>query len=498
VARLLCLFLALSVSAGATTVLVLPFENKSGAQHDWIGESIAEALGEQFRHPDVYLVSRADRAAAFEQLGLPPSLALSRATIIRLAELTSGQCLEMRRHHLSSSYRQSGSLAGLLTLQARLGDELRREAGLPAAAPSARTGLRPEAWESYVRGLIAPDEGQRIRLLREANRLEPLASGPAFALGKLYFQRRDYASAVPWLLRLKKDDSNFLEASFLLGQGYLHLGDFERAEYAFRAVTETLPLNEAFNNLGVAQSLRRDPAAVESFQRAMDGDPLDADYSFNLGCYYYRAGDYVQAVRVLREAVAKSSSDSQARALLAASQDRLHQRLQTRRARATSENDDPLARLDRIKPNYEEPSYRQLRMALERLKEEKLRKLESPERAAEHLARGRAAFEQGRDSDALDELQEALRLDPQNPDAYLYLARVLYRRGRTEEAKSAAANAVSFGKKDPEACLLLARIYLEQGLRTAALQAVRQALERDPDNATAQALLRDLEGGPRL
>jgi Flp pilus assembly protein TadD len=320
-------------------------------------------------------------------------------------------------------------------------------------------------------------------------------------LGKIYFQRHDYSSAVPWLLRLKKEDAAYLEASFLLGIAYLQLGDLQRAEYAFRAVTETLPLNEAFNNLGVAQSLRRDKAAIESFQRAAEGDPMDADYSFNLGCYYFRAGDYVQAGRALREALAKSPGDSQAKALLSASQDRLNQRLQSSRSRSgpeKAEREDVLAHLDRIKPNYEEPGFRQLRMALERLSEDKLQALEGPEHAAAHLAQGRAAFEQGRDEEALRDLQEALRLDPQNADAYLYLARVQMRAGKTEEAKVSAGNAVSFGKKDPEACLLLARIYLEQGQRTAALQAVRQALERDPQNAAAQALLRDLEGGPRL
>jgi len=499
-------------------VLILPLENQGGsALQDWIGESVAEALGEQFRHPEVYVVSRDERFAAFEQLGLPPSLTLSRATIIRLAELTaadivvlgsfqirgatltlSAQCLEMKRPRLSVAYQQSGPLAELLGLQEQLGAALRKEAHLPVSPAPSRPRLRLDAWESYVRGLSTPDAAQRIRLLREAARLEPSAAGPAFALGKIYFQRHDYAAAVPWLLRLKKDDSAYLEASFLLGIAYLQLGDLERAEYAFRAVTETLPLNEAFNNLGVAQSLRRDKAAVESFQRAADGDPLDADYSFNLGCYYFRAGDYVQAARVLREALAKSPGDGQARAMLAASQDRLNQRLQNSRSRAAAEKDDSLARLDRIKPNYEEPGFRQLRMALERLNEDKLQALAGPEHATAHLAQGRAAFEQGRDAEALRELQETLRLEPQNADAYLYLARVHLRAGRTEEAKVAAGNAASFGKKDPEACLLLARIYLEQGQRTAALQAVRQALERDPQNAAAQALLRDLEGGPRL
>ena len=248
---------------------------------------------------------------------------------------------------------------------------------------------------------------------------------------------------------------------------------------------------------GVVQSLRRKKAAVENFQKAEEGDPLDPDYSFNLGCYYLRAGDYAQASRRFRETLSKNPADGDARTLLARSQERISQSLESGRNRAAAERADSSERRDRIKANYEEPGFRQLRAALEKVKEDKLETLDLAAHTAAHLARGREAFEQGRDDDALPELQEALRLEPQNADAYLYLARVQWRAGRPEEAKLAAANAASFGKKDPEPCLLLARIYLEQGQRTAALQAARQALERDPQNSAAQALLKDLEGSPR-
>jgi tetratricopeptide (TPR) repeat protein len=517
VLRFLCALVAcclVSLPVSAATVLILPFENRGGnPQADWIGESIAAALSEQFRHPENYVVTREDRIAAFDRLGLPLSLTLSRATILRVAELTAAdvvvvgsfaahgtavaltaQVIDMRRPRLSQVIQQSGAAGDLLELQQQMGAALAAEAGLPAAEPPR---MRLDAWENYIRGRTAPSAALRIRFLREAARLEPSAPGPAFALGKSYFEDRDYQTAIPWLLKLKKEDRNFLEASFLLGLAYYHVGDFERAETFFHAVTETLPLNEAYNNLGVVQSLRRKKAAVDSLQKAEEGDALDPDYTFNLGCYYLRAGDYSQAARHFREALAKNPADADARALLGHSQERMSQNLESSRTRAAAEREDAAERRDRIKANYEEPGFRQLRAALEKAKEDKLETLDVPEQAAAHLAHGREAFEQGRDGDALRELQVTLRLEPQSADAYLYLARVHLRAGRAEEAKAAAANAASFGKKDPEPCLLLARIYLEQGQRTAALQAARQALERDPQNSAAQALVRDLENGPR-
>ena len=70
-----------------------------------------------------------------------------------------------------------------------------------------------------------------------------------------------------------------------------------------------------------------------------------------------------------------------------------------------AERADSSERRDRIKDNYAEPGFRQLHAALVELREDKLLLLDTPEHAAAHLARGREAFEQGRDDEAAGELQ---------------------------------------------------------------------------------------------
>ncbi len=502
-----------AVSAGAGTVLILPFENRThNAGLDWIGESVAEWLGDQLRAPDRYVVSRAERAAVFDQLGIPSAGILSHATIFKLADLADadlvalgsfelanekltlrGQVLDMKLRRLSSQLEAGGPLSDLLEIQTGLGASLLKAAGLPDAGATGRS-LRLDSWENYIRGLTAGEQPKQVKFFREAARLDPAFSAPAFQLGKIYFQNRDYPTAIPWLARLKKDDANYLEASFLLGLAYLRVEEYDKAEASFLAVTEKLPLNEAYNNLGVAQAKRGKKAAAGSFQMALAGDPDDPDYYFNLGYFYWKTGDFAQAARRFRETLARRPRDPDARRMLNACLSRLGQAPEPGEPGRPGE-ERRLEGLERLKENYEEASFRQLRLALEAAGEEKLRALPPSEHAARHVARGRERFDEGLGAEALADFQEAARLDPQNAEAHFFMAQIHARAGRAEEAKAFALLAEQYGKKGAEPFLALARIYLEQRKYEEALDAGRQALAREPGNEEVQALLEKARSG---
>src|SRR5438477_12221586 len=87
---LIYLVLALTATAAAradsSTVLVFPFENLSNDRTlDWIGEGIAELIVERLHpEPGVYVSSREERIAAFEDLGIPETTTVSRATALKL------------------------------------------------------------------------------------------------------------------------------------------------------------------------------------------------------------------------------------------------------------------------------------------------------------------------------------------------------------------------------------------------------------------------------
>lgn len=86
---LLSVLFFLTSSAAAGAILIVPFENRGRtAGLDWIGQSVVEALQEQLENAENYVVMREERAAVFDQLGIPPAFTLSHATIFKVAELT--------------------------------------------------------------------------------------------------------------------------------------------------------------------------------------------------------------------------------------------------------------------------------------------------------------------------------------------------------------------------------------------------------------------------
>src|SRR6478672_13223049 len=68
-------------------VVVLPFENKSKAPGiEWIAEAVPAVLGSRLSSSNVYVLSRENRAFAYDRAEIPANLHPSRATLYRVAE----------------------------------------------------------------------------------------------------------------------------------------------------------------------------------------------------------------------------------------------------------------------------------------------------------------------------------------------------------------------------------------------------------------------------
>jgi tetratricopeptide (TPR) repeat protein len=185
--------------------------------------------------------------------------------------------------------------------------------------------------------------------------------------------------------------------------------------------------------------------------------------------------------------LAKKPADPEAKALLAS-------------ALQESAGEPP----ERLKYNFEEPNFRQLRMTLQRMAEEKdgsSGEVSSgtPSLAAQHLSRGRELAGLHQDDAAAREFNEVLKLEPSSVQAYLDLARLHARAGRAGPAEECARRAAELDRdnKDPEPYLLLARIYQEQGKADQARTALKAALDRDPENAAAHELERQIKVKPQ-
>src|SRR4029453_12570778 len=80
------LFTSASAQSTPDAVMVLPFENTAKrAEHNWWGESFADALVELLNKPGLVVVSSDERELTYLRLGLPETVIPSRATAIKLA-----------------------------------------------------------------------------------------------------------------------------------------------------------------------------------------------------------------------------------------------------------------------------------------------------------------------------------------------------------------------------------------------------------------------------
>jgi len=368
----------------ADTVLVLPFFNLSNSANlDWIGESIAETVRESLQARGVLTLDREERQEAFRRLSIRPYALLTRASVIKIAEaLDAGQVI-FGQYSLTESAGSKGSLhitSRILDLKnIKQGPELTELGALedlaaiethlawqtllalaPRTAPSeeefrkSHPPLRVDAIESYIRGLLAASPEQKHRFFTQAARLDARFSQPCFQLGRLHTEKKDYRVAVGWLERVNRGDSHYLEAQFLLGICRYHTGDFEGAESAFRLVAKEVPLNEVYNNMGAAQSRRNAPEALETFKKALEGDSADPDYHFNLGYALWKRGQWEEAADSFRAALTRKPSDTEATTML---------------GRCLSKNGprpgDPRSDgLERLKLDFEETAYRQLKAEL--------------------------------------------------------------------------------------------------------------------------------------
>jgi Tfp pilus assembly protein PilF/TolB-like protein len=494
------------------TLLVLPFQNNSKVPGlDWIGESFPEVLGP--RITGFFVIDRQERLNAFDRMGLPANLRLSRATAYEIAQAMEvdyvilgsyaydgqsfsarAQVLDMEHLHLLQPVIASGSLPALIQVETLLALDLMRILAPTLATSrseflSAQPAPRLDAFENYMRGLVAGSRQEKIARFREAVRLNPGYTQALFQLGKTCYEARDYAVAAGWLERIPGSDPLAREASFYLGISEYYLNQYDRAQNAFDFVASRLPLTEVYNNLGVVAGRRGQTSASEYFERAVEADPRDPDYRFNLAVALARKGDPAGAARQLRELLALTPSDAEARSLLD-SLNRPPPMTGTATTTPTIKPAEVKLPLERIKRNYDEASFRQLAFELQNQSEMKLADKPPREHAAFHVERGRELLNQGFVGEAEKHFREAVSLDPTNPAAHLGMARILAA-DKPSEARAEARTALDL-QASAEAYLVLAQLDLRDNKAEAAREDVEHALELEPANAAAVALKRDI------
>lgn len=525
---LLILTLVAGQLKGATTartVLVFPFTNQSNrADLSWISEGFAVILSSRLASADRYVLGREERNAAYAQLELPPETPLSLASDYKVAEILGvdwavvgsfnvegnrltarARLLDAHGLRLSPALEATGELSDLVDLQTQLAWRL-----LAAHDPDFVVGqeddfrrrfpeVRLDAFENYIRGILATDATTRVHFLTEADRRNPLDHQAAFQLGLFYFDQKDYAKSIFWLLKLDERDSNYLESLFHIGVSEYFLGREAVAEQAFTALERQIPLNEVSNNLGVMEAHRNDfTDALAQFNRAYQADSTDPDFSYNLGVCLWYLKRYNEAAKYLKEALSLDDDDIGAHSLLALISGKLGdpQRQKVERQWIADHEGIPISKMTdddilpqtRIKKNYDGQAFRLLALTLQNTMEQSLEKKPPAEHAEVHLADGKRLFAEGRLAEADRELSEAVSLVPRDDQIHLMFAQVLEAESKHQEAAAELETALKL-KNSVAGHLQLARVYYAMNRLDAARAQGQAALGLEPDNREAAQLM---------
>ena len=512
-------------------VLVFPFENQSSrADLNWVSESFAETLSSRLSGPGYYVLERGERNAAYDQLGIPADANLTVASEYKVAQTlgvdwavlgafnvegsaltASARLLDLRQLKLFPAIEVSGELADLVDLQTRLVWRL-----MAAHDPHFTVGaeedfdrkfpeVRLNAFENYIRGILAADEPTRIHFFAESDRLDPADHRAAFALGRLYFDEKDYTNSTKWLRKLSPEDPHYLESLFLFGVDEFFLGHYPSSEKAFERLGRETPLDEVANNAGVLKArVGRYEEALVDFERAYKSDPSDADFCFNRGVALWNLRRYEAAAKSLQEAVRLNDGDLEARTLLAAALGKLGdaagKRTQLEWLSQHEVGSEPALSPDvlpppRLKKNFEERAFRLLSLAVHNALEERFAGMPADQHAAVHKTLGARFVNEGRLLEAEHEFTEATSLEPGDRDARMSLAQVYEAEGKHQEA--AGQFQVALKLEDSFAGRIgLARVYISLERREEARREVEAALKLEPQSREAQELLRQILARP--
>ena len=502
-------------------ILVVPFETPTndGSSY-WLGDAAAVLIADDVNARGLGAISRAARTRAYDQLHLPPNTLLSEATVIKVGQIVgasqvivgkvqvAGDSLTLRARaiHLEAGradaeVSERGALSDLFAIARRVAQRV--VPGGVEPAPGHTPSL--QAFEQYVKGLIAEQPGTQATFLESALKLDPKYDAARLALWEVRDGQGNPAAALGALKGIDPASPAARRARFLTGISQLELNRYDDAFDTLKQLLDERSDAAVFNNLGIVQ-LRRGATPetgkpVYYFTKAVDAEPDDTDLLFNLGYAYAVDRDPQAAIYWLRESVRRNPADADAHFVLAAELDAAGNAVEAGRerelaaqlsAKYAERRSDTLPRgLERTRYDLENRRFTAVDQALVTTAQRDQRDV-----AQYHLDRGRRLFEQERDREALSELRRAVFLSPYQAEAHLLIGRIYLRAGRPRDAVDALKISV-WSQDTAPARVALGEAYLRLKDVASARAQVQRALAIDPESVEARQLEERLKAAGR-
>lgn len=165
----------------------------------------------------------------------------------------------------------------------------------------------------------------------KALEIDPFMAQPLINLGKLYLDRFGMKDeAIVLFKRAQKHTPKEVIGCMGLGDAYLKLKDFKKAEHYYRAAVRRLSFyTPAINNLAITKiHLGKIDEAIKVLKYGIKVDPLKEDFHLNLAKLYSNERRFSDAILTLDNYLLKNKHSRRAKALLEA----------TKQKAASSEN----------------------------------------------------------------------------------------------------------------------------------------------------------------
>jgi tetratricopeptide (TPR) repeat protein len=313
-------------AATDTTVLLFPPEGGAG-ELAWVGEGVAMSIAKQLRVPGIRVFTRDERRDFVEGADLPPNIPLSRASMIRVAQLASAdrlitgawsgseknvrlafRVLDVKSMRLGGELVANGPLSALPELENELAWIILNDGGLSGSLSrrdfKARQRSSPnDAWASFILALDEPDEEEQIALMTKALELHQDMPEAAYRVGRYHFQRGEWALAVKHLKVALSREDQYLDTLFMLGVCQLRQDALTDAIGSYSKMLAFTRTPEALNNLAVAYIRRGEYVlGAQNLVEAHELSKGDVTVALNLAVVRHLEGNHAAALEILDRA----------------------------------------------------------------------------------------------------------------------------------------------------------------------------------------------------
>jgi len=525
-ATLLFLAVPSTARAGPESVLVFAFENQTVDRNiDWIGTGLSDLVVERLSaERDLYIFNRDERTTAYERIGIPESVAVTRATAMSIAWDTGADAIvigriygtrqdfriEARIVNLQDSSTRpavivNGDIQNLIPMATSLSFKLARQLAPGSTTPESDYIAHPpvpsSAFEAYTRGTIATDSARRIALFQDAIRLHPQYMAALYQLGHQYCLNLDFKNSTPMLEKIPAGSPEYLQARFMLGLNYYNAGDFEKSVAIFSALP---PVYDVLINLGMAYAGNNDfTGAMTAWKRASEVNSLRTDSLFNmahLGLTHGERNDAEAAAKSIEQFLKLRGRDAEAIFLQGRIYERLGRLDESQRLVASAVNLSPrIARwVNQPLTNFRrlslQPNVTEIRISPKGdiWNEDRLQRRAYGRDIAAWLDTVQKSVDSQRYGEALQELRDIARTFPQSSETRLLFAEVYEDQKQNDLAIAEYRRALAL-KPVADTWVLLARLYRTMNQPASERLALESALALEPGNTAAAARKAELD-----